>query len=281
MKKAVFSALAVALLTACESNVPQFDDQVVMRFYVQGDFDIATTPFTRSMVVDDKTLTDVWVFDYMDGALVQQLHQVSTDDDFGAPSLNLKVGSHHLYFVASMGTTPVVDTDAGTIIFSNVKDTFWKDLILEVAAISSSTQPVMLERVITKLRLTITDALPEGLATLNITPSVWYYGLNYQTGEPVASVDNGTITINVPSGNIGLSNVSANIYGFSNSTEWNISVNFSAKHSNGGELGYVIIADVPFKRNRSTEISGPLFGTNGTLSMSLNTTWDDANTSTW
>jgi len=38
---------------------------------------------------------------------------------------------------------------------------------------------------------------------------------------------------------------------------------------------------VPFRANRITEYSGPLFGTIGELEMSLNTTWDSSYEGAW
>ena len=104
MKNSFFAALAVAAsLTSCENNAPMDAPTGPVRFFVQGDFSIANTPFTRSLTADGKDMTDVWVLDYVDGSLVQQRHQTSEDDDFGAPTLALSVGSHHIYFIASRG----------------------------------------------------------------------------------------------------------------------------------------------------------------------------------
>jgi hypothetical protein len=159
-------------------------------------------------------MTDVWVMDYVGGELKQQVHQVSADADFGSPTLSLSVGAHTLYFVASRGTEPALDTDARTLTFSKVNDTFWAAKALNVSATTTGTQAVALDRIATKLRITFSDAIPTGAATFNVTPAQWYYGFNYTTGEPTTATASQPITVNIPSSYIGLTGQSVSLFGF-------------------------------------------------------------------
>jgi hypothetical protein len=238
-------------------------------------------PFTRALSADGKDLTDLWVLDYVNGSLVQQLHQVSADDDFGTPTLTLSTGDHHIYFIASRGKTPTLNTDAHTITFGTVSDTFYKDYAISLVPSSSGSRSVTLDRCVTRLRITITDALPVGISTINITPSEWYYGVDYTTGEPIASTASQTITTNVPSGYEGQTNVPVNIFGFSPSNEWTTDVAINAKSTDNAIIGSVTIDNVPLKRNRITEYTGPLFSSSGATTVSLSTDWLDTETMTW
>ena len=282
MKNSFFAALAVAAsLTSCDNNAPMDAPTVPVRFFMQGDFSIANTPFTRSLTADGKDMTDVWVLDYVDGSLVQQLHQTSEDDDFGAPTLSLSVGSHHIYFIASRGQGATLNTTAHTLTFTKVLDTFWKDLSLDVIATSNSSQSVTLDRVITKLRLTLEDAIPATAATINITPASWHYGIDYTTGLPTTDTSSHTITVNIPSANIGQTGLDVSICSFSGADEWTTDVVFDCKDGDGNNLGVPAIAAAPFIRNRVTEFSGPLFSAGGAMTLNLNATWDTAHTDTW
>ena len=101
MKKYMLIILA-AYLAGCNSNdTPDYDatGTVDMTFAINGDFTLSVHDFTRALTADGKDMTDVWVLDYMDGTLMQTVHQVSTDDDFGQPVMTLALGEHHLYFV--------------------------------------------------------------------------------------------------------------------------------------------------------------------------------------
>ena len=280
-------ALAVAMtMTACNSNddMPEADatSTATITFAMTGDFQMTAHDFTRSLEADGKTMTDVWVLDYVGVELKQQLHQTSDDADFGAPTLSLGLGTHHIYFIASRGAGAVLNTTAHALTFTSVRDTFWKDYEITISSgTSSGNRSVTLDRIVTKLKLTFTDAIPEGAATFNVTPSSWYYGVDYTTGEPSEATANGTITVNIPSSEIGVSNEAVSIFGFSSATEWTTDVAVDCKTSDSGVLGSATIADAPFVRNRVSEYTGPLFTAGGGMTLSLNTEWDESYQGSW
>lgn len=234
------------------------------------------------LAADGKDMTDVWVLDYMNGVLVQQVHQSdNTAEDFGKPVMQLAYGSHHVYFVASRGTTPTLNVGAHTITWERPSDTFYKDYEVNVVSTSNGNRAVTLERVATKLRLTFTDAIPENAATINITPATWYKGLDYVTGGPCAVAESQTTTINIPSTSIGQTGVQASMFSVSTATEWTTDVIISSKTSADAVLGTATLTAVPLKANRVSDYSGPLFSAGGSMSLSLNGTWDDAYNGVW
>lgn len=283
MKRTFLALAAVAILTTACTNetieTPSADARITFR--VNGDFSLSTSPMTRALEADGKAMTDLWILDYIGSTMQQQIHQTSSDEDFGSPTLNLAVGDHHIYFVASRGKTATLDTDAHTLTFGTVSDTFYKDYAISVVPSSIGSRSVSLDRCVTRLRITITDALPVGIASINVTPSDWYYGIDYTTGEPVTATTLQTITTNVPSGYEGQTNVAANIFGFSPSEEWTTDLAINAKSTDNTVLGSVTITNAPLKRNRTTEYSGPLFSTEGLTTVSLSTDWADSYTATW
>jgi hypothetical protein len=296
MKKILFHAAIAALcLSACSTDDPEegfvsvaidaepAGDPVTITFQCRGDFSLSTSAFTRAeLKADGKAMTDIWILDYVGGSLAQSaIHQVSTDDDFGTPTLNLSVGSHHVYFIASRGKTPTLDTDGHTLTFVTVSDTFYKDYEINVTASSNGSRTVTLERCVTKLTATITDAIPEGSATFNLTPEAWHYGIDYTTGQPISATPSQMITINIPSSEIGVANEPLNIFGFSGPDEWTINVTLNCKKSDGTILGTATLTDVPLKRNRITAYSGPLFSAEGLTTVSLSSDWLEEHTGTW
>ena len=287
MKKNIFACMIALCLTACGSN-DDFDirtvesEMVAVTFNVSGDFTLSTSPITRALTADGKDMTDVWVLDYVGGVLQQQLHQTSADADFGTPSLSLGLGEHHIYFVASRGATPALDTDAKTITWATVRDTFWKDYVITITAgTSGGSRSVALDRVVTKLKVVFSDAIPTGAATFNVTPTAWYYGMNYQTGEPSGANSNRTVTVNIPNTSIGVTGESVSIYGLSSATEWTTDITVNCKKSDDTVLGSATIMAAPFVRNRVSEYTGPLFGDNGSMTLTLNTEWSTSYTGTW
>jgi hypothetical protein len=287
MKNYILTTLAVGLtMTACNSND---NDQVLdntpvkMTFAVQGDFTLSTSPMTRSLTADDKDMTDVWVLDYVGGTLQQQLHQSdNTADDFGTPTLDLAMGTHHLYFIASRGQSPTLNTTNHTLTFGKILDTFWKDYEITITAgTSGGSRNVALDRIVTRLKVTFSDAIPDGAASFNVTPASWHYGFDYLTGNPTSVTASQAITVNIPSSSIGKTDQYLSIYGFSSTTEWMTDVALNCKAANNDVLGSATIADAPFLRNRSSDYTGLLFTDNGGWTLSLNTDWTTAHTGTW
>lgn len=280
----LYIIILAALFVACNNENSSVLDgsPVKMTFAISGDFTLTSHDFTRSLIADGKDMTDVWVLDYVDGELKQQLHQASDDADFGSPTMNLSLGTHHIYFVASRGFEATLNTDDHTMTFGTVRDTFWKDYAITITSgTASSSRSVTLDRVVTKLKVVFSDAIPTGAATFNVTPATWYYGFNYQTGNPTATINSQTTTVSIPSSEIGVANESVSIFGFSSATEWTTNIAINCKAASDAVLGSATITSAPFVRNRVSEYTGPLFGDSGAMTLSLNATWDDSYTGTW
>lgn len=286
-------ALAAGLLlAACEKTieVPDGDASGVVEgpvkkftFTIKGDFSDDWKPVTRGYLsADGKDMTDVWVLDYMDGTLVQQVHQSdNTDESFGRPQMYLTYGEHHVYFVASRGTDPSLDTEAHTITFGNVRDTYWKRYDVNVVATSNGNRAVTLDRVVTKLRLTFTDAIPVNAATIAVVPKKWYYGIDYMTGLPAGERTDAATNIAIPEQSKGQTGVQASIFGFSTAEEWTTDVVISSRTATDAVLGSATIAAAPFKANRVSDYQGPLFTSGGNIALALNGDWDDSYEGTW
>ena len=253
----------------------------------QGNGEQAARPFgsgnetTAYLQADGKDMTDLWVFDYVGGECVQQVHQVATDADFGKPQMSLAYGEHHVYFVASRGEGASVDADGHAITWSSVRDTFWKDYEVTVVSTSNGNRAVTLDRVVTKLKITPTDAIPAGCASIEVTPDRWYYGIDYVSGAPVSAQKKAT-TVTVPASYVGTTGqASVAMYSISAASEWVTNVSVQAKDGNGAVIGNAIINGAPFRANRATEYSGTLFGSGGLVDVSLAAEWDTPKTGTW
>lgn len=304
MKKAfVMMMTAMALLASCEKQL-YLDEETVdgtdlsatetkkFTFTCKGDFTEVTSGASSNspkrakksptyLSDNEQQLTDLWVFDYSGGKLIQQTHQASTDEDFGKPTMNLAYGSHHVYFVASRGTTPTLDTAAGTIVWEKVHDTFWQDYEVTVQKTSNGNRAVTLDRVITMLTVSIEDEIPENLSSVTITPQHWYYGLNYTDGTATGDKTFGR-KADVPSSYIGTSgNMNISIYSISNAGEWTTDIAVSAEDAGGAVIGSAAITGAPFQRNRRTHYSGSLFSEDTPMTISLNSDWEDTYEGTW
>ena len=279
MKKVFVIAALAMVFASCgkDVNVEEAGAKKVA-FDVQGNWN--SPVFTRgSLSADGKEMTDLWLFDYVDGALVQSLHQVSTDADFGTPAPTLAYGEHRIYFVVSRGGSPVIN---GTVIsWGSIRDTFWKAMSVSVGGASASAYSVALYRVVTKLKITATDAVPDGTATVVVLPGKWYAGLDYITGQPADMRDNEEMSVAVPDSYVGTTGLAVSFFGFSSATEWTTPLTVSARDADNDIIGMVNVAAAPFMANRATEFSGALFSTSGAFTITLNDEWAEPWTGTW
>ena len=301
MKKILLMMLTGLLVAACEKPVfDETEDGSVsvyenendeengdgekqtkkFTFTVKGDFGAAT--FTRGyLAADGKDMTDLWAFDYMDGLCVQSVHQTAEDEAWGKPTLTLSYGQHHVYFVASRGVDPAVNATDHIITWGTVRDTFWKDYEVNVVATSNGNRAVTLDRVATKLRVVVEDEVPALCKTVEVTPNLWYYGLDYVSGAAV-SAQKKAVSVTVPESLVGtVGQLAVNVFGISEANEWTTSVALDAKDGDGGSVGHATISGAPFKRNRATEYSGSLFASGGVLDVGVNGEWENSVVGTW
>jgi hypothetical protein len=279
MKKVLIIAALAMVFASCGKDVTiEEAGAKKVSFDVQGNWN--SPVFTRgSLSADGKEMTDLWLFDYVDGTLVQTLHQVSTDADFGTPAPTLSYGEHRVYFVVSRGGSPVIN---GTVIsWGSIRDTFWKAMSVTVGGASASAYSVALDRVVTKLKITATDAVPDGTATVVVLPGKWYAGLDYLTGQPADMRDSEEMSVAVPDSYVGTTGMAVSFFGFSSATEWITPLTVSARDADNDIIGMVNVTAAPFMANRATEFSGALFSTSGTFTITLNDEWDTPWTGTW
>lgn len=286
MKKYLLLLLAGALVSCQkvslndEEETAEEPETKTVTFKVNGDF--GTPTFTRAnLSADGRDMTDLWIFDYMGDECVQTIHQDSGDDDFGEPSLSLVYGAHHIYFVASRGVDPDLNEEDHIIVWSSVRDTFWQDYEVTISRTSDTEHDVTLDRVVSKLKVTVNDRIPEGCAKLIIEPAKWYYGLDYTDGS-MAWESNDEISVSIPSNYIGtVGNLSASFFTMSSDDEWTTDVTISSSGSGNSVLGSVSIDNVPLKANRSTNYSGSLFSGRQPFLITLNEEWTDDVVLTW
>ena len=283
-------AVAVALILPTMFSCNREDDEplrespaqrdTMQQMVIHFEFPMAVSvqPMTRATLADAQ-LTDLWLFDYMNGSLVNTIHQTSDDVNFGSIALNTDYGDHNLYFVASRGTSPTVN--GTTIVWSRPSDTFWSSMSLTVVPGMSATQSVTLSRVVTRLRISVTDEVPATLSKFSIIPAHWYYGLDYTTGEPTDDHQTAR-TIEVPSSYINTTGqLAMSIYGLCSATEYTTDITVSALASDESTIASLTLSDVPLRRNRITSYTGQLFGHANAVSVSVSDGWDDEHTVNW
>ena len=274
---------AAAMLLSCEkeetltANVNEPKDSVQAKTITFTFGEIKQQPMTRGTLAD-ASITDLWLFDYMGEELKQTIHQSSTDDGFGSVAVTAETGDHSFCFVASRGTGATVS--GGAITWEKPSDTFWAKTPLTVTPQTVTAQSVELQRIATKLKITIIDEVPAALSKLTITADTWHSGINALTGEPTAAAAR-TSTISVPASYIGTTGqLVASIFGICGD-DYTTNVSVTASDANSQTIASAALDDVPMKKNTTTSYSGPLFTRKPTFSMTVADSWGEDITDTW
>lgn len=280
MKKVLLLAMCLTAI-ACQ-NDSVTEDVITERkvvFKVHGD-GFGSPVFSRATDIATSDMTDLWLFDFVDDECVQYVHLTADDEDWANPTMTLAMGEHCICALASRGDNPVLDEDAQTVTWSMPRDAFWADKIVTVEQ-STSAVSIAVDRVVTKLRIAVTDEVPAKAASISATMAKRYYGINYWTGAP-ASEQVKEQTITIPTNYVGTSGQLAfAFFSVSSKAEWTTNVTVTSADASGNPISSVIISGAPFKANRATEYSGRLFGEDAGMSITLNDTWDDTYTATW
>lgn len=283
MKKIMMAIAAAAMLLSCEKedtltakvNEPNDSLQVKTITFTFGE--ISHHAMTRGTLAD-ASITDLWLFDYMGEELKQTVHQSSTDDGFGSVAVTAETGDHSFCFIASRGTGATVS--GGAITWEKPSDTFWAKTTLTVTPQTATAQSVELQRVATKLKISITDEVPATFSKLTITADTWHSGINALTGEPTAAAAR-TSTISVPASYIGTTGqLIASIFGICG-YDYTTNVSVTALDANSHTIASVALDDVPMKKNTTTSYSGTLFTRQPTFTMTVADSWGEDITDTW
>ena len=274
---------AAAMLLSCEKeetltakvNEPKDSLQAKTITFTFGE--ISHHAMTRGTLAD-ASITDLWLFDYIGDELKQTVHQSSTDEGFGSVAVTAETGDHSFCFIASRGMGATVS--GGVITWEKPSDTFWHKVSLTVTPQTATAQSVVLQRVATKLKITISDEVPATLSKLTITADTWHSGINALTGMPTAAAAR-TSTISVPASYIGTTGqLIASIFGICGD-DYTTNVSVTASDASSKTIATVALDDVPMKRNTTTSYSGPLFTRQPTFTMTVADSWDEDITDTW
>ena len=226
-------------------------------FTIKGDFlnpEFAEggTRANAYMTADGSEMTDMWVVDYKGGEIQQSIHQSNSDEDWGAPTMSLTLGTHHVLFLASRGTEPAYNE--GIVTWAKPHDTFYCDYEVTVVKTSNGNRAVTLDRVATKLNLVITDVVPVGTSAITLEPTTWYNGWNMLSGEPVAA-DGYVQTLTIPASWGGKTERTCASWSLSGADEWQADLHYTS-YAGSEKNGEVLIEDAPFRANRATTYRG-------------------------
>lgn len=285
MKKLMIAAIGLLVASCSQIELPEAEMEAQtgesrkFTFTVKGDF---LSPEFREggprkanayMTADGVEMTDLWVVDVVGGEVRQVLHQSSTDADWGAPSMALTLGTHHVMFLASRGQG--AQYQDGVVSWQKPLDAFYLDYDVTVTKTSNGNRAVTLQRCATKATIYVEDAIPAGTTTISVMPTRWFTGWNMLRGVPVAAQEGYAVVFDVTQAWWGRTGGSLNVWSLSGTEEWIADV---AVVSMAGQAvnGSALIEGAPMVANRTTIYRGCLYSQQSDAAVQLDQEWSVA-----
>lgn len=288
MKKFIFFSL-MALLASCQQV--DFNDinknnkgnaNVVLTFstYGQQEFTRAAAPLT-----DQCARLSVAVFDEDDAKVGSTKSQKVGDANFGTVGLSLPDGSYTIVAVAHNGDGNCTITSPTKVTFPSNKmtDTFCYcgELVVE----GSISESLEMKRVVAMMRLTITDAIPDGVARLKfyytggsstLNPRTGFGCVNSKQTEYRSVIDDNGMPVSV-----------YEIYTAPHEQNDILKLTITSQDASNGDIDvFEPMENIPVTVNKITTWEGALFGGSGSSSsggvgITLDTDWAGTISYTW
>ena len=291
MKKILLFGMAAAMLAACEKpvmgdayDVGEGDANVVLRFTPYGQ-----QGFTRSVTqpTDQCSRLSVAIF-RQDGTKVKNVNQSAGNDGYGTIAVSLSEGSYKVVAVAhnsTEGNATISSTEKVTFANNKMTDTFACCETFSVLDGSPVEKELLLQRVVAMVRLTINGTIPDNVARFKfyytggsstLNPSTGYGCVNSKQTEYRATVVDGS---------------PVSVYElYTSPHELNdiMKLVITAQNADNSTVNEWTMENIPVTKNKITTWTGSLFSndgggpsTDGSITITLDTTWGGTVSYTW
>lgn len=283
-KNIIFALLALLLATGCSqesaNEVNNNDTLVPVTVHVDG-FSVSQEDFaptrTPSSLESYSNINAVMLAFYEGSTEVYKTVQLKGDATFGSFTLSLPMGNYTMVAIAyynhetaSFGlTSPTAAAYAGEHAF----DTFVKTQTVNITNTTPVDISATLNRINSLLKVVSTDGKTADVTNVRMTLSAGGRSFNPTTG--LATVNTGFANTVSTSNNTGTT-TSSLTYFFLADDEQTLNVTIETLNAGGDVLRTTTVNDVPFKRNRRTVLTGPMYNdVNLAGSFLVETDWLD------
>lgn len=287
----LFGLMAALMMAACEKpimddayDVDEGDANVVLTFstYGQQDFTRAATQLT-----DQCSRLSVTIF-RQDGTKVKNVNQTSSDGSFGTVAVSLAEGTYKVVAVAhnsTEGNATISSTEKVTFANNKMSDTFACCTSLTVEGEGPVNKELQMQRVVAMVRLTVNGTIPDNVARFKfyytggsstLNPSTGYGCVNSKQTEYRATVLDGS---------------PVKVYElYTSPHELNdvLKLVITAQDADNSTVNEWTMENIPVTKNKITTWTGSLFSndgggpsTDGSITITLDTTWGGTVSYTW
>lgn len=198
----------------------------------------------------------------------------TTYTTFGTFSCLLQKGSYTMVVLGYGSESAITLTSKTEAVYTSdrVRETFVYTQSVNVTSTAAINLSATLSRVVSRLNIVSTDVRTAEAVKIRTTFSAGGQGVNPVTG--LATTNTGFSNTVEITKNVGETAGSVN-YLFLNTDEQTIHVTIDVLDANDNSISHKVVSNVPFKRNRVTQLTGSLFSASASTTFSVETTWID------
>ena len=275
----LFFALAALLAASCNKTQTLVPVTVHLSGFTIGQEDFPSTKTTTDPA-DYEAVGALTLAFYQGSTEVASLTQLKADEStfetFGEFSLSLPLGSYTLVALAytTKESSPFVFTNPTAAAYTgeHVYETFACTQEVNITGTSAVEIGATLERVISMLRVASTDGKSAGVTQMRMTFSAG--GKSFSPSTGLATSNTGFANTVSVSSAVGSTTLCSSAL-FLATDEQSMNVTIETLDADGNTVYSKTVNNVPFKRNRVTRLSGPLYAAPASSSFQLSTDWLD------
>lgn len=237
--------------------------------------DIANWKTSRTAASRTGTLaelaTTLSYWDYIGDELIQK----NTVETSAPLEMKLLYGSHNIYFLAH-SSTDSGESSQTSFVPEKVTETFWTNFPLEVNNETSENQSISLDRVVSKAKITVKDAIPSDVRSMRMTLGSHYRTLDLKSGNAVNEPLPNSLSWELGAEYEGRNGLYFYIFTFTPTAdqEYETSLKIEALSDTDEVLFSREANAIPLLRNRCTNVICRLFSSNAGISFSDPGDWE-------
>lgn len=288
MKKMVFLLAVMAAMCACSNESETLNlnsettnlksDSTVVRlsFSPYEQTAMARTTRAATSIAGSVTKLDVWI---SEGAtLVEEVHQVSTDANFGTISVSLN--RLKTYSVVAVGhkATGAATLSNGIVAFPDEKVTH--AMIYQTSFCPGTTASLncLMTRIVGMLRFEIADQVPDDAYTMRFSLGESFTRWNVASGIGTNAIERTSTFNNFSRANDGTAAFTVYVMPTNLTDTDHLDITVTALYENGDEYETKTFANVPIKAGYKTTYHGQFFTTTATSAGFTVDDWSEFDT---
>lgn len=288
MKRLFFIAAIALFAASCSNENDELETETLVPVTVQvSDFSVTLDEIETRAAQDVADYTGVkaitLAFYTSDGTEVYKTTQQKSDNTtytaFGQFNLNLYKGSYTMvvlgYGQSEGDVFTLTSPSEAAYTGAHARETFSATQSVNITGTNAVNLSATLNRIVSKLIVESVDNRTEDAASIQVTFSAGSKSFSPATGLAFSN-EGFTNTVSIIAA-VGSRSASTN-YLFLASDEQSMNITIDVLDAQGNSISHKVVNSVPFKRNRSTKLTGPIYSASLSSAFQVETAWETETT---